>query len=72
MKRRMDKIGIVMSEYKNGDLQSSSGDEVTNPKQAIAIALNEQKKADAGSFPTFKSQGGFNEDARKAFRKTTA
>lgn len=30
-----------MHEFKHGDLESSSGRKVKNPKQAIAIALNE-------------------------------
>jgi hypothetical protein len=41
------KISKVMSEYKAGKLHSGSkkGPEVTNPKQAIAIALSEAGKA---------------------------
>lgn len=35
------KIKKVMEEYKDGDLKSSSGQTVTNQKQAIAIALSE-------------------------------
>ena len=35
------KIGIVMSEFKKHELKSSSGQKVTNPKQALAIALSE-------------------------------
>lgn len=35
------KIKKVMEEYKNDDLKSSSGQKVTNKKQAIAIALSE-------------------------------
>ncbi|MBX9739586.1 MAG: hypothetical protein K2X62_05935 [Beijerinckiaceae bacterium] len=31
----------VMQEFKEGDLQSSSGDKVTSRKQAVAIALSE-------------------------------
>lgn len=39
------KIGKVMGEYKSGKLHSGSkkGPEVTNPKQAIAIAMSEAK-----------------------------
>ena len=39
------KIGKVMGEFKSGKLHSGSkkGPEVTNPKQAIAIALSEAK-----------------------------
>ena len=41
------KISKVMHEYKAGKLHSGSkkGPEVTNPKQAIAIALSEAGKA---------------------------
>ena len=41
------KISKVMREYKAGKLHSGSkkGPEVTNPKQAIAIALSEAGKA---------------------------
>ncbi len=43
----MDKIKKVMGEFKAGKLHSGSkkGPEVTNPKQAIAIALSEKRKA---------------------------
>ena len=37
------KVGTVMKEYGAGKLKSSSGQKVTNPKQAIAIALSEAK-----------------------------
>jgi hypothetical protein len=33
-----------MTEYGKGKLKSSSGSKVTNPKQAIAIALSEAKR----------------------------
>ncbi len=39
------KVETVMHEFKTGKLKSSSGDKVTNPKQAIAIALSEQRRA---------------------------
>jgi hypothetical protein len=45
------KVGKVMSEFKSGKLKSSSGQKVTNPKQAIAIGLSEaglSKKAKGG------------------------
>jgi len=38
-----DKVGVVMREFKEGKLKSSSGQKVTNPKQAIAIGLSEQR-----------------------------
>ena len=39
----MDKMSRVMREFKEGKLKSSSGQKVTNPKQAIAIGIAEQK-----------------------------
>ena len=41
------KVEVVMEEFKEGKLRSGSkkGPRVTNPKQAIAIALSEQRKA---------------------------
>jgi len=38
------KIGTVMGEFKQKKLKSSSGKKVTNPKQAIAIALSVARK----------------------------
>lgn len=40
------KVKRVMKEYKSGNLHSGSskGPVVTEPKQAIAIALSEQRK----------------------------
>ena len=45
-KKKSPKIEKVMEEYKEGKLHSGSkkGPEVTNPKQAIAIALSEARK----------------------------
>jgi len=43
MAAKQKKVGKVMSEYKAGTLKSSSGSKVTNPKQAIAIAMSEAK-----------------------------
>ena len=36
-----EKVGVVMHEFKHGTLHSGSGGKVTNPKQAIAIAMSE-------------------------------
>lgn len=35
------KVATVLSEFKADTLRSSSGQKVTNPKQAIAIGLSE-------------------------------
>jgi hypothetical protein len=47
-----DKVAKVMHEFKKGKLHSSSGDLVTNRKQAIAIALSEARtdKKEAGGY----------------------
>lgn len=47
-RRGRAKIRVVMGEYKRGRLRSSSGQTVTNPKQAIAIGMSEGRKAEAG------------------------
>ncbi|OWK73919.1 hypothetical protein CBW16_00415 [Flavobacteriaceae bacterium JJC] len=39
-----EKIGKVMHEFKEGELKSSSGDKVTDKKQAIAIGISEAKE----------------------------
>ena len=41
---KQEKVGIVMKEFKDGELKSGSGEKVTDPKQAIAIALSEADK----------------------------
>ena len=51
MDKKQAKVGKVMREFKEGKLKSSSGQKVTNPKQAIAIGLSEagmSKKMAAG------------------------
>lgn len=49
MTKAQKKIGKVMGEYKEGTLHSGKGGKVvTNPKQAIAIALSEAKMAKKG------------------------
>jgi hypothetical protein len=50
------KIATVMREFKKGSLKSSSGQKVTNPKQAIAISLSEAKRAD-GAAKRIKTKG---------------
>lgn len=48
-KPKSEKISKVMGEFKHGDLHSRSkkGPIVSNPKQAIAIALSEARKSGA-------------------------
>jgi hypothetical protein len=41
MPKKQAKVATVMKEYKAGKLKSSSGQKVTKPKQAVAIALSE-------------------------------
>lgn len=45
--KKEEKIGKVMEEFKKGALHSGSkkGPKVKNPKQAIAIALSEARRA---------------------------
>jgi len=44
----------AMHEMKQGELKSSSGDKVTNPKQAVAIGLSKARKA-GGKVPAKKT-----------------
>jgi hypothetical protein len=46
-KKASEKVEKVMHERKQGKLRSGSGKKVTNPKQAIAIALSEARKEGA-------------------------
>ena len=58
MKNPQMKVGRVMREFKKGELKSSSGQKVTNPKQAIAIGLSEagiSKKARGGEMKESKA-----------------
>ena len=43
-KAAQEKIGDVMEEFKEGKLKSSSGQKVTNRKQAIAIGISEAQQ----------------------------
>lgn len=49
--KEQEKVGIVMKEFKEGELKSGSGEKVTDPKQAIAIALSEADKVTEDAIP---------------------
>ena len=61
-KAQKETIGRVMHEFKHGELESSSGRKVRNPKQAIAIGLRE---AGASSYES-------KENNRKNLKRTKA
>ena len=44
-KKAQEKIGEVMYEFEEGTLKSSSGDKVTERKQALAIGISEAEQA---------------------------
>ena len=46
-KKAEDKIHKVLHEFKEGDLKSSSGRQVTSRKQAIAIGISEARESGA-------------------------
>ncbi|MCE2672760.1 MAG: DUF6496 domain-containing protein [Microcystis sp. 53598_E5] len=49
MSKAQKKVGKVMGEFKEGTLHSGKGGKVvTNPKQAVAIALSEAGMAKKG------------------------
>jgi hypothetical protein len=48
MVKKQIKAGKVMREFHHGALHSSSGHKVTNPAQAKAIAMSEQRRVDKG------------------------
>lgn len=45
--KAQEKIEKTMTEFKSGQLRSSSGQKVTNRKQAVAIGLSEAREAGA-------------------------
>jgi hypothetical protein len=58
MSQKQAKVGKVMREFKSGKLKSSSGQKVTNPKQAIAIGLSEAGLSKKGSDMKKYAKGG--------------
>ena len=60
------KVKIVMREFKAGKLKSGSGQKVTNPKQAVAIAMSEAGMKKAKKF----GDGGMTAAEGKAYADT--
>ena len=58
------KVEKVMHEFKHHELRSGGGRKVTNPKQAIAIALSEAREAGA-DIPEKPRRGGARERPRR-------
>jgi hypothetical protein len=68
MTKSQKKISSVMRRFKKEDLKSSSGQKVTNPKQAIAIALSEagkSKKMKSGGMSEGIATRGFGVEMKK-------
>ena len=42
--RKRKKVSKVMREFQRGELRTSAGKKVTNPKQGLAIALSEARR----------------------------
>lgn len=63
---KKEKVHKVMSEYKEGTLKSSSGQKVTNRKQAIAIALSEAGMSKKKKHHSAED-GSFLEERRRRF-----
>jgi hypothetical protein len=61
-------VAKTMGEFKEGELQSSSGQTVTNPKQAIAIALSQTGQSKPPSERKGASRGGRSSNANLARR----
>src|SRR4051794_39333174 len=55
-KPQKDTVGRVMHEFKHGELETSQGRKVGNPKQAIAIGLSEAGASNNKQSPRRKQQ----------------
>ena len=68
VKRAEAKMAKVMGEFASGKLHSGSkkGPEVTNKKQAVAIAMSEARKAAAKKPVKMREGGVFNERGKRA------
>jgi hypothetical protein len=67
------KVATVMHEFGQDKLKSSSGRKVTNPKQAVAIALSESGQSNGAKPPPERlskgrRRGGGDQNARLANR----
>ena len=61
---KKNKVATVMREFRSGKLKSSSGQKVTNPKQAIAIGLSE-----AGMSKPKMREGGQMAESKAMMKK---
>jgi len=52
-----NKVAQVMREFERGQLKSSSGKPVKSRKQALAIAMSEQRRMEKGDFPGHPFRG---------------
>jgi hypothetical protein len=68
----MPGIAGTMKEWKSGSLKSSSGQKVTNQKQAVAIGLSEDRAAGNAVPPPKKKSAIASETAGKALAKRMA
>lgn len=75
-KKSHDKVEEAMHEFKRGELKSSTGAKVKNPKQAIAIGLSEARseggKVPAKKAPAKKAAGKKTVAKKTAARKSSA
>lgn len=53
--KAQEKIEKVMHEFKEGELKSSSGEKVTDRKQAVAIGISEAREEGLKTPPEKKS-----------------
>ncbi|TFZ07089.1 DNA-binding protein [Ramlibacter henchirensis] len=67
-KKSQEKVEEAMHEFKRGELKSSTGQKVKNPKQAIAIGLSEAR-SEGGKVPPAKKAAGKKTTAKKTAAK---
>jgi Family of unknown function (DUF6496) len=74
-KKASDTVASAMRRRKRGTLRSSSGQKVTNPKQAIAIGLSEAREKGARVPPEKsrrKSAGGRSSTRKRSTTRKSA